>query len=452
MPPAVKRLVLIGCGAGLSLLAAAGAGAAGVAVSMGHSYAAVAPAVPAGQWPEPRPTRPGRTVVAVVVGSTGSVVTDVLAPYEVFARSDRFSVHTVSARRQPVPLSGGPHLLPDYALDEAPPPDVVVVPAVVDPTGEREASLRAWIARQAARGARVLGVCAGSELVAATGVLDGRRATSFWANIDGLRSGYPQVRWVAGERYVEDGPVTTTAGVTSGLVGALRLVERLAGAAEAERMGRDLAYPGWSVSGSTAIAERRLAPGDLAYGLNAAFPWFGPTVGVGLQQGVGEVDVAAAFEVYAGASFAARAVPLASGPVVTTRHGVTLLARPAEGVDRVDRFVVPGARAAAQVDPALTRWAAGRGIPVELPHRDQAGGEFSFDPVLRDLAAHADVATARATAKFTEYPSSHLRLSGAAWPWRPTALLVAALALGGLAPPLIVRLAAVRRRPTPPGS
>jgi len=46
-----------------------------------------------------------------------------------------------------------------------------------------------------------------------------------------------------------------------------------------------------------------------------------------------------------------------------------------------------------------------RGLAAELPHAGRAPGEFSFDPILRDLASHADRATARTTAKFTEYPA-----------------------------------------------
>jgi transcriptional regulator GlxA family with amidase domain len=53
------------------------------------------------------------------------------------------------------------------------------------------------------------------------------------------------VEWVRGQRYVVDGSITTTGGVTSGVFGALRLAGQLAGTAEAERVGRELAYPGW---------------------------------------------------------------------------------------------------------------------------------------------------------------------------------------------------------------
>ncbi|MEV8632335.1 DJ-1/PfpI family protein [Streptosporangium sp. NPDC051023] len=486
MPPRIRRLLRIALAVTLWAAVMAGTCVAGVAVSMRDSYPGPVRAVPAGGWPPARevprerpiaqeasreqeqpsvretpsataPVRtgvrrvsvrsapPGQIKVAVVVGASGSVTTDVLGPYEVFARSSRFFVYTVSARREPVPLSGGLRVLPERTLAETAAgetaPDVVVVPAVVDPEGEAEAPLRSWIGRQAARGARILGVCAGSRLVAASGLLRGRSATSHWGVIGPLQQDYPDTRWVRGRRYVEDGPVTTTAGVTSGTVGALRLVERLAGIAEARRVGGEVGYPGWSPDASTAIPAGEPALEDLPYALNAAFPWFEPVVGVGLNQGVSEIDVAAAFEIYAGGSFAARAVALAGTTVVTTRHGMTLVAEPADGTaPAVTRLVAPGVGTAREVDPALVRWAAGRGVAVELPHAGRAAGESGFDPVLRDLAAHTDLATARATAKYNEYPIEHLTLTGPAWSWRPTLLFLLTALGAGLLSYTAVRL------------
>ena len=78
-------------------------------------------------------------------------------------------------------------------------------------------------------------------------------------------------------------------------------------------------------------------------------------------------------------------------------------------------LIVPGVHSLDEVGPWLAGWAAGRGLCVELL---QADGEFSFDAMLRDLAAHADRATARVTAKSIEYPTGQLHLAGAAWPWR----------------------------------
>jgi len=430
-------------GVGLSGASVAGASAAGALVSVRAAYPRPPRAAPPEGWPPPRPVPRGRLAVAVVLGASGSVITDALGPYEVFARSPEFFVYTVSARPTAM-LSGALAVVPDYSLGDvdagtAPEPDVVVIPAVLSPASSKEQPLREWLARRADRGAHLLGVCAGTRLLAATGLLDGHRATSHWSRLSGLQRSRPQVDWVRGQRYVQDGKITTTAGVTSGVFAALRLVQQLTSATEAQRVGRELAYPGWSLDGPTGIPAQRPAPRDLTNLLAALAPWHRPARGVALVEGASEIDIAAPFEVYA-TSFAARTVPIAATPTVTTRHGLRLVATPADATaPRVDRLIVPGIHRADQVDPRLAAWAAGRGLTLGLP---QADGEFSFDAMLRDLAAHADRATARVTAKSIEYPTGHLQLAGPAWPCRPATLLALTIAAAAGA---AVLPAAVRR-------
>jgi transcriptional regulator GlxA family with amidase domain len=67
----------------------------------------------------------------------------------------------------------------------------------------------------------LVSVCTGAEVLAVAGLLDGRPATSHWLGLIGLRRDYPAVRWTDGVRYVDDGDVITTAGVLSGIDGAL---------------------------------------------------------------------------------------------------------------------------------------------------------------------------------------------------------------------------------------
>src|SRR5262245_52250056 len=212
---------------GLSGATVAGAAAAGVLTSMRTAYPRPPNLVPAEGRPAAKVVPDDRLAVAVVLGASGSVITDALGPYEVFARSPRFLVYTVSASQPTAMLSGGLAVMPDYSIADvdagtAPAPDVIVVPAVVAPTGRKEAPLRQWIAAQADRGAHILGVCNGARLLAATGLLDGRRATAHWSALRSLQRRHPKVSWERGQRYVQHEEVTTTAGVTSGVFGALR--------------------------------------------------------------------------------------------------------------------------------------------------------------------------------------------------------------------------------------
>lgn len=380
-------------------------------------------------------TSDGDVVVAVVLGQSGTDAADALAPYEVFARSSHFTTYTVAASINPVPLNGGLSVVPTYTFGDvasgaAPRPDLIVVPAVNEPDGEAEAALRDFITDGYANGAQILGICAGSRVLAATGVLDGHRATSHWSRIAQLIDSRPQVHWVRGERYVQDGRITTSAGVTSGIPASLRLVQRIAGDEEAARIGGEMGYPGWTLNGPTEIPVQQFALADAGVGLNVVLPWFRPTVGVALADGVGEVDAVAPFEV-ASYSAASTVLPVAAGSTVTTAHGLVLLTRQTSSTPtNLDRLLLPDSGDEAD-RASLTAWATSEGMPAaELR---TAAGRGGFDAALTDLAEHNGQAVASSTAKLIDYPTVPADLAAGPTPPRTFALLAVALVLAALA-------------------
>jgi len=385
-------------------------------------------------------------VVAFVAGTAGTVASDLLAPYDIFASSPAFRPYVVAADADPVPLEGGPALVPTYTFDDvdADPalrPDLVVVPALSKPTGTTEAAFRSWVRTQHDDGARILGVCAGSVVLAETGMLDGRRATSHWSRVSALRHNRPAVHWVTGRRWVEDGSVTTTAAVSSGVPAALHLVAELAGPAEAQRVANLHPELRWSPRQTTAITKDHFAVSDWPVGLNVVEPWFRPTVGITLPDGVGELDATAAFEVYT-QSAAARTVALATGDTVRTRHGLVLLTTSTREAPALSRVVVPGAD---DVAPRLRHWADSRGLDVESLGAGPDGTPGSgggFVSALQDLAAHTDATTASSTAKMIGYPTADVDLQRGHTQLRAVLLALVSLALAvlvGLAPASVAR-------------
>lgn len=392
MPKIVSSLLTAALGVVLGTATLAALLGAGFAVTMARDFSVPTSAAGAAdRLPAPAAAPPGdRIPVAVLLGANGSVATDALGPYEVLARSPRFQVYTVSVRREPVALSGGLAVLPDYAVGDvvsgvAPEPAVVVVPAMADPDGTAEAPLRALIERTAQRGNAVLGVCAGARVLAATDVLDGKRATSFWSDIPALRSTHPETTWEEGVRWVQDGMVLTTAGVSSGIAGALHLVERYVGVEEATRIAAAIGYPAWRPGPAETMPVNTIALADYPYPLAATLPWFQPTYGLALADGVDEIGVAAAAELYGAAAFLAHVLPVADGDSARTAHGLTLLTTPREEAGQLDRVIVPGGR---------------------------APGESAFEPVLRDIARQAGEQVAHTAAKYIEYPVGELPPGG----------------------------------------
>jgi putative intracellular protease/amidase len=354
--------------------------------------------------------------VAVVLGASGTIGSDALAPYEVFASSPQFSVYTVAATPTAQPTQGGPAIAPTYTFADsttarAPRPDVVVVPAVAKADGPIEAPMRAWVTDQARAGARILSVCNGAEVLASAGLLDGRTATAHWSRLGADAKKYPAVHWVAGKRFVQDGSVTSTAGVTSGIPGALRVMADLAGGDEATRVGRLVGYPQWSLTQSPDIPTKSFASSDLPVALNALVPWGRPTLGIALAEGIGEIDVASSFEVY-DVSYAARPIPLSATGTITTKHGLVLHTNTIADDPTPTTVAVPGPAGTATLDPALRAWAVRHHVPVDAVHGP--GASQGFDGALEYLAAHAGHDTAASAAKMIDYPSAHLRLEGEA--------------------------------------
>jgi transcriptional regulator GlxA family with amidase domain len=163
---------------------------------------------------------------------------DVSGPFEVFAGANRY---LTAAGKKPFYTLTLASLLPDQivvtesglriAADKdlrrvRGPIDTLLVPGgFASRNAERDAALLKQVNRLAARSARVAGVCTGAFVLAAAGLLDGRRATTHWAACKQLARRYPQISVDPDPIYVRDGNVYTSAGVTAGIDLALALVE-----------------------------------------------------------------------------------------------------------------------------------------------------------------------------------------------------------------------------------
>jgi transcriptional regulator GlxA family with amidase domain len=183
-----------------------------------------------------------------MVATPGVQLLDVAGPLDVFAEANAQSEEAayapvvVGLDRTPIPSSSGVVVLPGRALDEADDRFDTVLVAGSPRAGAAAAppQLLDWLRIRAVRARRYGSVCSGAFLLAAAGLLDGRRATTHWAVADDLAAAYPQVRLEVDALYVRDGPVRTAAGVTAGLDLALALVEEDLGAEIARRVAAQL--------------------------------------------------------------------------------------------------------------------------------------------------------------------------------------------------------------------
>ena len=279
-----------------------------------------------------------RPLVAILAEPRGTATTDLIAPYAVLAESGAIDVRIVAAGMTPIRLMPGQAFVRPQATYADLRPDVIVVPFMMpaaDPARE------AWLKAQAARGARIVSICAGAETLAHAGLLDGRDATTHWFELGRLAKAYPQVRWRRDRRWIVDGNVTTTAGVTASIPASLALLRDLAGEdtmrATAARLG--VPPPVQAHDGAAFRVNGDAVMAGLSGWANA---WRSQTVAVRIADGFDDLAFATTLDAWSRTN---RSEAFASASAVS-RHGLAVIAP--EKLPRVGRMVE--ARAG---DPAL---------------------------------------------------------------------------------------------------
>lgn len=201
-----------------------------------------------------QPPAQGPIPVAFLI-SSGAVVIDFCGPWEVFENvsvngrmGDPFRLYTVAETLNPVAAGGGLQIMPNFTFATAPAPKVIVIPAQ---RGAGEAALN-WIRRASEGTDLTMSVCTGAFVLARTGMLSGKAATTHHSAYTELAMQFPDIRVRRGARFVEVGNVATAGGLTSGIDLSLRVVERYFGRAVALQTADYMEYQGkgWTDPGS----------------------------------------------------------------------------------------------------------------------------------------------------------------------------------------------------------
>ncbi|QMW06961.1 DJ-1/PfpI family protein [Spirosoma foliorum] len=175
----------------------------------------------------------------------GVEVLDFSGPSEVFASTEGFNVYTVSLTKAPITSQGFIKIVPNYSLADCPKPDIVVLPGGQTGPFIEDKVLIDWIKACSQDAEIMLSVCTGAGLLAKAGLLDGKQATTFHNYIDNLQKATPKAKILRNTRFVDNGQVITTAGVSAGIDGALHVVAKLKGLAVATQTARYMEYDKW---------------------------------------------------------------------------------------------------------------------------------------------------------------------------------------------------------------
>ena len=273
-----------------------------------------------------KPPKRQRPLIAIVGINDSTETTDYLMPYGILRRADVADVMILATKPGPVTLFPALKVEPQATVAEfdAQHPDgadYVIVPAM---SRDDDPAVLQWINSQAAKGAMVIGVCAGAKVVANTELLDSRRATTHWYYLKELRNKHPAINYVADRRLVVDRGVATTTGISASMPMSLTLIEAIAGRAKAEAVGRDLGLTQWNARHDSGAFLFTRPFALTAIGNTMAF-WNREQLGFALTPGVDEVSLALVANSWS-RTYRSRAVTFAgSADMQQTRYGVRIL-------------------------------------------------------------------------------------------------------------------------------
>lgn len=181
-------------------------------------------------------------------------VLDFAGPFEVFSVTEvneekPFTVYTVSENGEMITARNGLKVQPDYSIENLPPVDILIIPGGL---GAREYEKKneiviKWIRQQMKEVKLMTSVCTGALLLAKAGLLEGLKATTHWASIEKFKNEFQNVEVIENVKFVDEGHIITSAGISAGINMAFHIVKNLLGVHVAEdtakRMEYDISFP-----------------------------------------------------------------------------------------------------------------------------------------------------------------------------------------------------------------
>ncbi len=182
-----------------------------------------------------------RKKVAIMI-FPGVQIIDYTGPFEVLGEAG-YDVYTVAEKAEPITTNMGMVVTPKYTFNNCPQPDVLVlpggsVPQEADPNNPQVM----FVKRIAPKTTFTMSVCNGAFWLANSGLIDGKKATTFYGMLNDLKTKYPKIDVIDDAKFADNGQYMCTAGLSSGIEGALHMIEKIDGLGEAKSVALNMEY------------------------------------------------------------------------------------------------------------------------------------------------------------------------------------------------------------------
>ncbi|MES2589726.1 MAG: DJ-1/PfpI family protein [Bacteroidota bacterium] len=182
-------------------------------------------------------------------------ILDFAGPLEVFVVAG-FNVFIVSKTKEQITTQGTLKFVPDFDITNAPESDVMVFFGGAHSKPTNDTAVISWIQARKAKTDYFISVCTGAFILGKAGILDGLTATTYHTQIEALQTALPKTKVLPNVRFVDNGNVITTAGISAGIDGALHFVSKMKGKDFAQKVAQDIEYDSWIPENGLIIKEK----------------------------------------------------------------------------------------------------------------------------------------------------------------------------------------------------
>ena len=269
-----------------------------------------------------------KKTIFIIADNDGTEMFDMMAPFYLFNSTGKANVYIVAEHKSPIIVKRGLLVLPHYTFSEIDSlhmnADVMVVPNQSRGARNQKKVTVNFIKQHYTGANRILSVCDGSATVAATGLYDGKNLTTHSSDYAGLKKHFKKPVWVLGTTVTQSGNLFSTAGVANATEGSLTVINDLFGRETMQRVMSGIHYPYPEIRKDH--QNLLIDENPIYIGLHKGKTKKTEKVGVLLQNGMSEFDLAAILDCYYRSFPSSLDTFIVGGSTVISKYGLTLLA------------------------------------------------------------------------------------------------------------------------------
>ena len=290
------------------------------------------------KWDYPAYDSAKKTVI-IMADNDMTETFDMLTPYYLFNETGKANVYIAAQKKYPIVTENGPFVLPHFTYGEVDSlriiPDVIVIPYMHLPESAEKTS---WIQKHFSDSVLLLSICDGAWTAVASGIYDGIQLTSHATGHDKLKRKFTKPVWVQNTNVTESGNLYSTGGVSNATDGSLKVIQRLFGRETMLEVLKKVNYPHKDIR-QDHISNGLTFSSKLS-ALNKVFFKENKNVGILLQNGMNEMDLAALFDINARTMPASILAIVTDGNSITTKHGLTVISMDKINPGKIDELHV----------------------------------------------------------------------------------------------------------------